>query len=225
MNNPNESIQGNEPLTQHRGVAALLKKDNVDTDIMMPKQYLKCINKYGYGDWLFDEWRYLDKGEVETEIASREINPDFCLNKPECLHSSILIVGNNFGCGSSREHAVWGLRDFGIRIVIGESFADIFYSNCINNGILPIKLKPVLLREIERAFEKPSEIKLTVDLIEQRIILPNGFCIAFQISESDRSKLILGQDQISNTLEREEKIARFEKHHQEKFPWLFQPVI
>lgn len=185
----------------HTGKAASLKRDHVDTDQIIPKQFLKKIDKAGYGEFLFYDWRYLGKGQE---------NPDFELNKKETKGSSILITGKNFGCGSSREHAPWALKDYGFHIIIAESFADIFFNNCVKNGILPIRLSS---NEIQQLFADRSETfinHLSVNLEDQQVVNEDGKCIHFEFDPYWKKMLMNGWDEISVTLQYEDKIKQYE---------------
>ena len=213
-----------EPLKQHKGVVIPMNRANVDTDAIMPKQYLKCISKYGYGDWAFDDWRYLDAGDVEIDVATRAKNTEFELNQTQYAGGSILLAQKNFGCGSSREHAVWGLRDYGIKVLIAPVFADIFFNNCFNNGLLAIELPQA---EIDRLFsitECEQGVTLTVDLEQQHILLPGGELLDFKVDAGRREKLLKGLDNIGVTLSKSEKIKAFEKKHKQHAPWLFEDL-
>src|ERR1700680_1742616 len=199
-----------EKFTVLTGVAAPLKVINVDTDKIIPKQYLKTIKRTGLGKGLFADMRYRDDGSD---------NPDFVLNKPAYRNAKVLVAGDNFGCGSSREHAPWALPDFGIRCVISTSFADIFYNNCFQNGILPIKVKP---DELERLFddaERGANATLTIDLEKKEIHRPGGGPIKVEIDPFRKRCLLNGLDDIALTLAKAEKIASFEKQAHQKRPW------
>jgi 3-isopropylmalate/(R)-2-methylmalate dehydratase small subunit len=199
-----------EKFTVLNGVAAPLKQINVDTDKIIPKQYLKTIKRTGLGKGLFAEMRYKDDGSE---------NPDFVLNKPAYRQSKILVAGDNFGCGSSREHAPWALLDFGIRCVISTSFADIFYNNCFQNGILPIKVSPDDLDKLFDDAERGANATLTVDLAAQEIRGPDGGVIKFDIDAFRKQCLLNGVDDIGVTLEKKPSIESYEKKHAEKRPW------
>lgn len=199
-----------EKFTVLNGVAAPLKQINVDTDKIIPKQYLKTIKRTGLGKGLFAEMRYKDDGSE---------NPDFVLNKPAYRQSKILVAGDNFGCGSSREHAPWALLDFGIRCVISTSFADIFYNNCFQNGILPIKVSQDDLDKLFDDAERGANATLTVDLAAQEIRGPDGGVIKFDIDEFRKHCLLNGLDDIGLTMEKAPKIQTFEKKNAEKRPW------
>lgn len=199
-----------EKFTVLNGVAAPLKQINVDTDKIIPKQYLKTIKRTGLGAGLFAEMRYRDDGSE---------NPDFVLNKPAYRHAKVLVAGDNFGCGSSREHAPWALLDFGIRCVISTSFADIFYNNCFQNGILPIKVSPEDLDKLFDDADRGSNATLTVDLAAQEIRGPDGGVLKFDIDPFRKHCLLNGIDDIGVTLEKKPKIDSFEKKSAEKRPW------
>lgn len=192
------------------GVAAPLKQINVDTDKIIPKQYLKTIKRTGLGGGLFAEMRYRDDGSE---------NPDFILNKPAYRQAKMLVAGDNFGCGSSREHAPWALLDFGIRCVISTSFADIFYNNCFQNGILPIKVTPEELDKLFDDADRGSNATLSIDLAKQEIRGPDGGVIKFDIDPFRKHCLLNGLDDIGLTMEKKSKIESFEKTNAEKRPW------
>jgi 3-isopropylmalate/(R)-2-methylmalate dehydratase small subunit len=199
-----------EKFTVLNGVAAPLKQVNVDTDKIIPKQYLKTIKRTGLGKGLFAEMRYKDDGSE---------NPDFVLNKPAYRHAKILVAGDNFGCGSSREHAPWALLDFGIRCVISTSFADIFYNNCFQNGILPIKVSQDDLDKLFDDAERGANATLTIDLAAQEIRGPDGGVIKFEIDPFRKHCMLNGLDDIGLTMEKAPKIQSFEKKAAEKRPW------
>lgn len=200
-----------EKFTRLDGVAAPLRRTNIDTDMIIPKDYMKTIRRTGLGKGLFAEVRYQEDG---TE------NPDFILNKPAYRTAKILVVGDNFGCGSSREHAPWALWDFGIRCLISSSYADIFYNNCIKNGILPVVVSPEVLQQLFGDAEQGSNAVISVDLLEQRIARPDGQIITFHIDPPRRVALLMGQDEIAASLEHSAEIAAFEARSREKSPWL-----
>ena len=214
-----------EALQSHSGLVIPFNRANVDTDAMLPKQYLKSILKTGYGDWLFDGLRYLDEGDVNTVTSTRRINPEFVLNLPRFLGGSILVAGENFGCGSSREHAPWALRDFGIKVVIAPSFADIFYNNCCKNGVLPVQLASRIVSTIIEEVEAIEGYEMEVDLEEKTISLPDGKIIDFEIDDSLRQQLLFGLDTISLTLEYKKDILQYEAKHRKAAPWLFDNSI
>ena len=207
------------PINKHHGIVIPLDRANVDTDAIIPKQFLKSIKKSGFGPNLFDEWRYLDHGEPGINQKSRELNPDFILNKHNYRDGTILLARENFGCGSSREHAPWALLDFGIRVILAPSFADIFYGNCFKNGILPIQISEELT---DLFFKKAlSEIgfNLIIDLEKQLIIAGDGK-YDFKVDEFKKNCLIKGLDDIGLTLEHGKAIKGFENHYYKQYPWL-----
>ncbi|HUE70260.1 MAG TPA: 3-isopropylmalate dehydratase small subunit [Pirellulaceae bacterium] len=189
------------PFTTHTGLVAPMDRASVDTDQIIPKQFLKRIERTGYGPFLFYDWRYLDDGKTPI--------PDFELNKPEVQGASILLARRNFGCGSSREHAVWAIENYGIRVVIAPSFADIFYNNCFKNGVLPIRLTEAAVDDLFQRAARPG-FKLTVDLNECRISGEDGLSLAFDIDSSRRHNLLHGLDDIALTLMHEDKITAYE---------------
>ena len=196
-----------------------LDRSNVDTDAIIPKQFLKSIKRTGFGPNLFDEWRYLDHGEPGMDNSKRSINPDFVLNKPQFKDSKILLVRENFGCGSSREHAPWALLDFGIKVIIAESFADIFYNNCFKNGILPITLQK---DEIEELFSETEIKTLEIEVNLEKQYVKSSKSYSFEIDEFKKSSLLNGLDEIGLTLENKSVIANFEKSYFSNYPWLKQ---
>lgn len=196
-----------------------LDRSNVDTDAIIPKQFLKSIKRTGFGPNLFDEWRYLDHGEPGMDNSKRSINPDFVLNKPQFKDSKILLVRENFGCGSSREHAPWALLDFGIKVIIAESFADIFYNNCFKNGILPITLQK---DEIEELFSETETKTLEIEVNLEKQFVKSSKSYSFEIDEFKKSSLLNGLDEIGLTLENKSVIANFEKSYFSNYPWLKQ---
>ena len=200
-----------QKFTQLTGVAAPLEMANVDTDMIIPKQYLKTIKRTGLGTGLFSEMRYKDDGSE---------NPDFVLNKPAYRQAKILVAGDNFGCGSSREHAPWALLDFGIRCVISTSFADIFYNNCFKNGILPIKVSPEDLDKLFDDAERGANATLTIDLAAQEIRGPDGGTVKFDIDPHRKHCLLNGLDDIGLTMEKKASIDSYESKAKEKMPWL-----
>ncbi|MGH8647223.1 MAG: 3-isopropylmalate dehydratase small subunit [Gammaproteobacteria bacterium] len=206
------------------GLVAPLDRANVDTDAIIPKQFLKSITRTGFGVNLFDEWRYLDHGEPGQDCDQRPKNPSFVLNQARYQGAQILLTRANFGCGSSREHAAWALLDFGIRCLIAPNFADIFYGNCINNGLLPITL---MAAEVDRLFKgvaaKPG-YRLHVDLPGQRVITPQGQALQFAIDPAAKNRLLKGLDEIGLTLEHAERIKAYELSRRQEAPWLFLDV-
>lgn len=202
-----------------KSIAIPLDRSNIDTDAIIPKQFLKSIKRSGFGPNLFDEWRYLDHGEPGMNNSARPLNYDFVLNKPEYTNANILLVRENFGCGSSREHAPWALLDYGIKAIVAVSFADIFYNNCFKNGILPITLSN---NEIDELFKVSSNQKLEieVDLPKQRINFLNDKFFEFEIDQFKKNSLINGLDEIGLTLERAQDIKNFEQGYYDIYPWL-----
>jgi 3-isopropylmalate/(R)-2-methylmalate dehydratase small subunit len=210
-----------EPFRQLTGVVAPLDRPNVDTDAIIPKQFLKSIRRTGFGPYLFDEWRYLDHGEPGQDCSHRPLNPAFVLNRPRYQGASILLVRDNFGCGSSREHAVWALADYGIRALIAPSFADIFYSNCCKNGIVPVVVAAQELDRLFAAVDKTPGYWLAVDLDAQRITTPEGAVIPFAIDGASRQRLLNGLDDIGMTLQSADLIREYEEGRRQAAPWLF----
>ena len=211
-------IEGNELIIS--GVVAKIDRDNIDTDQIIPTEYLKSIKKFGFEDYLFDGWRYLDEGKLGISKNDREQNPDFILNQAPYDKATILLTRDNFGCGSSREHAVWALRDFGIKIVIASSFGDIFYNNCFKNGVLPIKLDK---NKIEDLFQKMSEnsADLSVSLDSKKIFQNENELYSFDVEENLLERIIYGLDDVDMTLKHKEKILAFEQTRMKNTPWIF----
>ena len=204
----------------HKGLVAPMDRENVDTDAIIPKQFLKSIARTGFGPNLFDEWRYLDKGEPGQDPASRRPNPDFVLNSPRYLGASVLIARRNFGCGSSREHAPWALDQYGFRAILAPSFADIFFSNCFKNGLLPIVLPE---EQIARLFDEVKGFvgySLTVDLPRQVVLKPDGSELPFEVQPFRKYCLVNGFDDIGLTLRHADKIKAFEAERLTRMPWL-----
>jgi len=210
-----------EAFTIVEGIVAPLDRANVDTDAIIPKQFLKSVKRTGFGPNLFDEWRYLDHGEPGIDNTKRPLNPDFVLNQPRFEGASILLVRDNFGCGSSREHAVWALLDYGIRAVIGPSFADIFYNNCFKNGVLPVVLSAAIVDGLFREVKAARGFQLTVNLPEQTVSIRHGNTIGFEIDKFRKHCLLNGLDQIGLTLECADDIKRYEENRRHTSPWLF----
>jgi len=206
--------------TQLTALVVPLDRANVDTDAIIPKQFLKSIRRVGFGPYLFDEWRYLDRGEPEMDCSNRPLNPDFVLNQPQYQGAQILLARENFGCGSSREHAPWALEDFGFRVVIAPSFADIFFNNCFKNGVLPIALSAELVEQLFS--EIVAGYQLTIDLQTQRITTPSGQEIAFNVDENRRYRLLNGLDDIALSLQHADKIKAYEHERGKRAPWLFK---
>ena len=203
------------------GTFICLDKSNVDTDQIIPKQFLKSIKKTGFGDNLFDGWRYLDEGPIDQETSSRMVNKDFILNNKLFIDSSILVSKENFGCGSSREHAVWALKDFGIKTVIAESFADIFYNNCFKNGLLALSLKKSEISKIFENFNENSIQRIEIDLLNQTLYFSNSK-FEFELDDYKKKCLLEGLDEIGASLKFTDQIKSFEKNYQIKNPWLFK---
>ncbi len=209
-----------QAFTVHQGLVAPMDRANVDTDAIIPKQFLKSITRSGFGPNLFDEWRYLDKGEPGQDPASRRPNPDFVLNQPRYSGASILLARQNFGCGSSREHAPWALDQYGFRAIIAPSFADIFYNNCFKNGLLPITLPEAVVTRLFDAVHGFVGYRLTVDLPRQVVVLPDASEIAFEVQAFRKYCLVNGFDDIGLTLRHADKIKAFEAERLAKMPWL-----
>ena len=209
-----------DQFTVHRGLVAPMDRENVDTDAIIPKQFLKSIRKTGFGPNLFDEWRYLDKGEPGMDPATRKPNPDFVLNQPRYAGASILLARKNFGCGSSREHAPWALQQYGFRSVIAPSFADIFFNNCFKNGLLPIVLPEATVAKLFDEVAAFPGYELTVDLERQVIVKPDGAEIAFDVQPFRKYCLLNGFDDIGLTLRQQDKIKAFEAERLATKPWL-----
>ncbi len=203
------------------GVVIPLDRANVDTDFIIPKQFLKSIKRTGFGPNLFDEHRYLDKGEPDSDNSRRPLNPDFVLNKPRYRNGTILLARENFGCGSSREHAPWALDDYGIRVIIAPSFADIFYNNCFKNGLLPIVLDKEIVSRLFNEVSRTEGYSLAVDLSRQVITAPTGEEIPFTVDEYKKHCLLNGLDEIGVTLQDADAIRRFERQWREHSPWYF----
>lgn len=204
-----------------RSVIVPIDRANVDTDAILPKQFMKSILRTGFGANLFDEWRYLDPGEPGKEASSREPNSDFSLNQPRYASAQILLAQGNFGCGSSREHAVWALRDFGIRVLIAPSFADIFHGNCLKNGLLPIVLSAEHVDRLFADVEHKDGFSATVDLQAQLLQPDAGDAITFSIDPGRKKRLLEGLDDIAVTLQRADRIRDFEARRRRTEPWLF----
>ena len=210
-----------EKFVLHEGLVAPLDRSNVDTDAIIPKQFLKSIKRSGFGPNAFDEWRYLDHGEPGMDNSVRPRNPNFVLNQDRYSGASILLARDNFGCGSSREHAPWALQDCGFRALIGESFADIFFNNCFKNGVLPIVLPKAEVDALFGLTEFSPGFRLKVDLPQQLVVRPDGHAIPFQIDAHRKESLINGWDDIGRTLLHAEKIREFEERRKSQHPWLF----
>lgn len=211
-----------EKFEVYQGLVVPLDRENVDTDAIIPKQFLKSIARTGFGQNLFDEWRYLDIGEPGQDCSTRPLNPDFVLNQERYQNASVLLARSNFGCGSSREHAPWALIQYGFRVIIASSFADIFFNNCYKNGLLPIALD---MEQIDYLFSQvyaKSGYQITIDLPGQKIITPEGDHYAFEITPFRKKSMLEGLDEIGLTLQHADKIHEFEKRHFARYPWLKQ---
>ncbi|WP_422015372.1 3-isopropylmalate dehydratase small subunit [Roseateles sp.] len=214
-----------DKFTLHKGLVAPMDRDNVDTDAIIPKQFLKSIKRSGFGPNLFDEWRYLDHGEPGQDPASRKPNPDFVLNQPRYQGASVLIARSNFGCGSSREHAPWALQQYGFRAILAPSFADIFFNNCFKNGLLPIALPASAMNQLFDEVKAFTGYQLVVDLPRQVVVKPDGAEIPFDIEPFRKECLIGGLDEIGLTLQHTDKIRAYEAQRIAAKPWLNNRVI
>jgi 3-isopropylmalate/(R)-2-methylmalate dehydratase small subunit len=206
--------------TVHQGLVVPLDRENVDTDAIIPKQFLKSIKRTGFGQNLFDEWRYLDHGEPGQDCTNRPINPEFVLNQSRYKGASILLARQNFGCGSSREHAPWALEQYGFRAVIAPSFADIFFNNCYKNGLLPIVLSA---QQVDHLFNETAAFngyQLTIDLEKQQVIAPDGRTYDFEIAAFRKYCMVNGLDDIGLTLRHADKIKAYEAERVLRMPWL-----
>lgn len=203
------------------GLVAPLDRANVDTDAIIPKQFLKSIKRTGFGPNLFDEWRYLDHGEPGMDNSARPLNPEFILNQPRYQGASVLLARRNFGCGSSREHAPWALLDYGFRVIIAPSFADIFFNNCFKNGILPIVLPEETVEQLFRETGANEGYRLTVDLAAQAVTTPSCEVFEFEVDPFRKHCLLNGLDDIGLTLQHVDEIRAYEARRREEAPWLF----
>jgi 3-isopropylmalate/(R)-2-methylmalate dehydratase small subunit len=210
-----------EKFTTLTGLVMPLDRANVDTDAIIPKQFLKSIRRTGFGPNLFDEWRYLDHGEPGMDNSTRAVDPDFVFNQPRYSNATILLARANFGCGSSREHAVWALLDQGFRVVIAPSFADIFFNNCFKNGVLPIVLEAAAVERLFQDVAATAGYTLNVDLPAQRITTPQREVIEFAVDPFRKHCLIHGLDDIGLTLQHADAIRRYEEKRRREAPWLF----
>ena len=210
-----------QPFTTLTGVIAPLDRPNVDTDAIIPKQYLKSVERSGFGPNLFDDWRYLDPGEPGMDHTRRRVNPAFVLNQPPYDRAQLLLSRANFGCGSSREHAVWALADFGIRVVIASGFADIFFNNCVNNGVLPVVLSAAQVDRLFQAIAARPGVQVTVDLPAQTVAMPVVGELCFELDPYRKARLLQGLDDIGLTLQRAADIRAYEARRREQAPWLF----
>lgn len=213
-----------KPFTQHTGLVAPLDRANVDTDLIIPKQFLKSIKRTGFGQNLFDELRYLDEGFPGQDATNRPLNPDFVLNQPRYKGASVLLARENFGCGSSREHAPWALEEYGFRTILAPSYADIFYNNSFKNGLLPIVLKEEDIDDLFKQAEAEEGYQLTVDLEAQTVTRPDGTVYSFEVDEFRKHCLLNGLDDIGLTLQDADAIRSFEERHKQGNPWLFGAI-
>jgi 3-isopropylmalate/(R)-2-methylmalate dehydratase small subunit len=210
-----------DKLVTFTGIVAPLDRANIDTDAIIPKQFLKSIERTGFGPFLFDEWRYLDHGEPGMDCSDRPLNPDFVLNQPRYAGATVLLTRANFGCGSSREHAPWALLDFGIRVIVAPSFADIFYNNCFKNGILPVVLDAATVERLFAATAATAGFSLALDLPAQTLTTGDGEVLAFELDPARKKCLLEGLDDIGLTLQHVDAIRAFEARHRDANPWLF----
>lgn len=210
--------------TRHKGLVAPLDRANVDTDMIIPKQFLKSIKRTGFGPNLFDELRYLDQGEPGQDCLNRPINPDFPLNKARYKGASILLTRKNFGCGSSREHAPWALEDYGFNVIVAPSYADIFYNNCFKNGILPVILEEYEIEDLFIEVEKIPGFQLDVDLVSQTITTDSAKEYNFELDEFRKDCLIDGLDEIGLTLQHADLVKKYEEHRENRHPWVFGAI-
>ena len=210
-----------DKFVRQEGLVAPLDRANVDTDAIIPKQFLKSIKRTGFGPNLFDEWRYLDKGEPDRDNTGRPLNPDFVLNRQRFIGATVMLARENFGCGSSREHAPWALLQFGIQTIIAPSFADIFYNNSLKNGLLLIKLEPKIIDKLFSETDANPGYRLAVDLEQQTVTTPSGESYSFDIDQHRKHCMLNGLDDIGLTLAHAGEIKAFEARHRERQPWLF----
>ncbi len=210
-----------QAFTQHTGIVAPLDRPNVDTDAIIPKQFLKSIKRSGFGPNAFDDWRYLDEGGPEIDNAGRKVNPDFILNQSPFDKATILLARENFGCGSSREHAVWALDDFGFRVVIATSFADIFFNNSFKNGLLPIVLDAAVVDALFNRVFTNHGLELSIDLEAQTVSCEGEIIASFEIDEFRKHCMLNGLDDIALTLQHADEIKAYEEKRQQTMPWLF----
>ncbi|MGN7934051.1 3-isopropylmalate dehydratase small subunit [Pseudomonas mediterranea] len=211
-----------KPFTRHTGTIATLDRNNVDTDAIMPKQFMQSLERTGYGRFTFDEWRYLDRGDLNSLQEDRKPNPLFELNDPRFQGATVLITRQNFGCGSSREHAVWGLNEYGFKVIIAESFADIFYNNCVKNGLLPIILQPKTIGKLINIVKRnTTSTSIQIDLQLQAIRFKK-YQIEFFLPSFHKEILLTGADDITETLKHRKEISTFEDARRISYPWLYQ---
>ena len=207
--------------TQLNGLACPIDRANIDTDAIIPKQFLKSIKRSGFGPYLFDEWRYKDHGEPGMDCTNRPLNEDFVLNQPRYKGAQIMLARENFGCGSSREHAPWAIEDYGFRVIIAPSYADIFFGNCYKNGMLPIVASHAMVDQLFKECLENIGYSLNVDLASQTVTLPSGESFGFEINATSKHNLLNGLDEIGLTLMHADEIKKFEVKHQATQPWLF----
>ncbi len=210
--------------TKHRGLVGPIDRANVDTDMIIPKQFLKSIKRSGFGPNLFDELRYLDQGEPGQDCSNRPLNPDFPLNEPRYKGASILLARKNFGCGSSREHAPWALEDYGFNAVIAPSYADIFYNNCFKNGVLPVILTESEVDELFQALASDEGYHLDIDLAVQTVTTDSGKVFSFELDEFRKECLLIGLDEIGLTLTSSDLIKEYEIEREKQHPWVFGAI-
>ncbi|MBT3527749.1 MAG: 3-isopropylmalate dehydratase small subunit [Porticoccaceae bacterium] len=210
--------------TQHRGLVGPMDRANVDTDMIIPKQFLKSIKRSGFGPNLFDELRYLDQGEPGQDCSNRPLNPDFPLNEPRYKGASILLARKNFGCGSSREHAPWALEDYGFNAVIAPSYADIFYNNCFKNGVLPVILTESEVDELFQELASDEGYHLDIDLAAQTVMTDSGKVFSFDLDEFRKECLLSGLDEIGLTLTSSDLIKEYEIEREKQHPWVFGAI-
>ena len=210
-----------EKLNKLTGIVAPLDRPNVDTDAIIPKQFLKSIKRSGFGPNLFDAWRYLDQGEPGRDNSRRPLNPEFVLNQPRYQGVSILLARDNFGCGSSREHAPWALLDYGFRVIIAPSFADIFFNNCFKNGILPIVLEAKIVDRLFNEVLRTPGYRLSIDLAAQTLTTPGGEAFSFNVDAFRKHCLLNGLDDIGLTLQHVDEIKAYEARRRVEVPWMF----
>ncbi len=210
-----------QAFTRLNGLVVPIDRPNVDTDAIIPKQFLKSIKRSGFGPYLFDEWRYLDKGEADQDCSGRPLNEDFVLNQARYQGAQVLLARDNFGCGSSREHAPWALFDFGIHAVVAPSFADIFFNNCCKNGLLPITLPAQTIDQLFNEVAATAGYRLAIDLQLQTVTTPGGEILSFEFEDSVKKRLLQGMDDVSVTLSHANEIKAYEARRQQEAPWLF----
>lgn len=213
-----------KPFTQMTGIVAPMDRANVDTDMIIPKQFLKSIKRTGFGKNLFDELRYLDEGQPDQDCSHRPLNPEFPLNQRRYQGATILLTRKNFGCGSSREHAPWALEDYGFRCIIAPSFADIFYNNCFKNGLLPVVLDEAVVERLFQELYAHDGYQLSVDLEAQLVTTPSGETFSFEVDDFRKHCLLNGLDDIGLTLEHADAIKAYEQQRRKEAPWLFDVV-